>query len=410
MPIPASVNFFLIFQILTCDINFFVLFLVSTQFFKSRSGRAYLPITTFVALWSLTDIFCTTAPSLAVADFWERVGCIPAIFLSHALIYFVLAFAFPAWVNSKLKKLLLFLPAMIISSLLLFTPLFEIRAVSTSWGYNIADTWTAISLGFYISGLSFVAILIGLASLKKLENLQKTQMKYFLFGFIIPLIGGAFTEVLAPVIHVQMTPLTSPLCGVTSLVILYTIRKFGFLSISPALALEQVFNSLHDALMVTDQAGKIVLVNTEASHITNLSRIQLLEKKITDLIHHPDGTQLTLKNLLDSTWENTGMLIHRYNASASVPILLSCSQIVRTNTLHGLVLVARDMSQTDELVRHLEEKTGELEKSKAELEKTIATMKSMNDLMVGRELRIIELKKKLAEATNSPVPASISNL
>jgi exonuclease VII small subunit len=68
------------------------------------------------------------------------------------------------------------------------------------------------------------------------------------------------------------------------------------------------------------------------------------------------------------------------------------------------------MSQTDELVRHLEEKTGELEKSKAELEKTIATMKSMNDLMVGRELRIIELKKKLAEATNSPVPASISNL
>jgi PAS domain S-box-containing protein len=387
---PVSPNYFLIFLIFSCAVNLSLLLYVSLKFFKDRSGKAYLPVAISIAFWSIVDALCIGAPNIAFAGFWERVGTVPAVFVGNSLINFVLTAGYSSWENSKLKQSLLFLPALILAVLILFTPIFDLHAITTPWGFNVANTTSYVFLGLYVTILTIVAVVTGVASLKKLNDRQKTQMKYFIFGFLIPLIGGAFTEVITPMLNIHLVPLTTTLSGITSLVIIYAIQKYSFLTISPALALEQVFNTIHDAIIVTDQLGKIVLVNTEITSLTGQTNSQLFNQSIESILQYPDSKELTFTDLLNTSWQDTKMAVKKHSAQGSIPVLLSSSQVMRGNALQGLVLVARDISQTDELVHHLEEKTRKLEEAMTDLKHT-------NDLMVGRELRIVDLKNRISE-------------
>ena len=64
----------------------------------------------------------------------------------------------------------------------------------------------------------------------------------------------------------------------------------------------------------------------------------------------------------------------------------------------------RDMTRVQELIADLEDRTQELERSKKELEVSkeqlevkMAEAERLNKLAVGRELKMIELKRKLKD-------------
>lgn len=97
---------------------------------------------------------------------------------------------------------------------------------------------------------------------------------------------------------------------------------------------------------------------------------------------------------------------HLFQKIGKKTILLNARQI-DIDTAHMIVLAMEDITVRKELEQKLAEYTSELELKVAERTREIADrvrdLESLNQVMVGRELKMIELKKELTELRLSAI-------
>ncbi|MBP6946117.1 MAG: PAS domain-containing protein [Candidatus Pacebacteria bacterium] len=97
---------------------------------------------------------------------------------------------------------------------------------------------------------------------------------------------------------------------------------------------------------------------------------------------------------------------HLFQKIGEKTILLNARQI-DIDTAHMIVLAMEDITVRKELEQKLAEYTSELELKVAERTREIADrvrdLESLNQVMVGRELKMIELKKELTELRLSAI-------
>jgi PAS domain S-box-containing protein len=384
-----------LFQLVTLIINIFLLLVVVVKFFNAKLGRTFLFIIVPMTIWSLFDFVGSTTTSTAIAFVCERVSEAAATFVGPGLLLFVLTIAYPRALSNIWRRVGLFIPSCIVSGIALTTTLFTTSVTRASWGYDIAHTKEYIFLGIFVASLSALAVIAALSAYHKLNNLQKTQMKFFIAAFLVPLIGGIITEVVAPAFNLQILPMTTALSSITSIIIVYAISRYEFFSITPSLALSQIFNTVHDLLLAIDTTGKIILANAAVSELVGSSSKDLLGKPLAMILRRQNGHPLTSDDVITEQWNDVRMLLVSLTQDKTIPVLVHGSRIVTGGMLQGIVLVIRDMTEIDELVEHLETQTSDLTLSKQKLEKNMNEMKEMNDMMVGRELRMTELKKRI---------------
>lgn len=70
---------------------------------------------------------------------------------------------------------------------------------------------------------------------------------------------------------------------------------------------------------------------------------------------------------------------------------------ISTEEKKGRILLAKEIEKTDSKSREMEEKNRELEKSHADISEKNIELERINKLAVDRELKMIELKKKIDE-------------
>jgi len=351
-----------------------------------------------MTVWSIGDTLGMIATNETASFFWERIGSVGASFVGVSFLYFVLTVLYPEKATSKPRLFWLFFPATILSILTFFTPIFITGVKKMAWGYMVDNTSYFIFLSLYVSGLTAWAIIVAINSLRKLNDLQKRQMGLFIIAYLIPLSAGIVTEVVAPYFGWEIPPLTMASSGIAVIIIFYAIKKYEFLSISPALALSQIFNTIDDILIVLDEKNQIVLTNNAIEKNLGFVPSELIGDSLAVIFNNPKSSVAeNNEDYFNRTWKDQRVEISSKDGTKKIPFLINGSYIFSSGIKRGLVLVMRNMSQIDELLINLKKKTEESEFSKKELIKNLEELKKMNNFMVDRELKIVELKKQILE-------------
>jgi PAS domain S-box-containing protein len=382
-------NYITLFQSFTLLINLILLFLILLKFYHTRAGRAYFVISCTMTLWSLADVLAMTAVNPTIASLWEIVGEISAVYLAPALIYFVLVTVDSSILRSWKVKMLMIIPSVLLATLASTTQLFFVNAVKVPWGYSFDHTSLFPILGIYVASCTLIAIGIGLSARHKLDPKQKKQFALFITAFLVPLIGGVATEVIAPILNMQVYPLTTVLSSVTSILIIIGIYKYELLSFSPVFAFEQIFNTLRDAILAVDIQGTITLANEASKSLWNAPAETIIGKQLNSLLVEKDGTEFQNSQIQSKSWKNIALAVKQQDGTLR-PVMADGVFVTRGTSRVGIVLVIRDMTEIENLLHHLEEKS-------KKLEDTVKEVQAMNAMMVGRELKMAELKQRISK-------------
>lgn len=124
--------------------------------------------------------------------------------------------------------------------------------------------------------------------------------------------------------------------------------------------------------------GRIIDVNSQILKIYNMTREEFMIKSLSDLVH-PDDLKMVMKNIkrnVSTTYEHRGI---RKDGTV-IHFEVRGNPITIENETYRLTVI-RDITERKEIENALKDKVSELER--------------FNQVMVGRELRMIELKKEI---------------
>ncbi len=157
-----------------------------------------------------------------------------------------------------------------------------------------------------------------------------------------------------------------------------------------------------DIILVHDMDGNILFINEAGLKFCGYNREQMQQKRVRDFIpaEYADVISEKKANRLRGDVQKYLFEVEIFNRHGErVPVEISSSPIIRNGKIEAIFVVARDITARkkterilDEYKNHLQElvkkRTSELEEKNRELER-------LNDLFVGREFRIKELKEKV---------------
>jgi uncharacterized radical SAM superfamily Fe-S cluster-containing enzyme len=125
-----------------------------------------------------------------------------------------------------------------------------------------------------------------------------------------------------------------------------------------------------------------------------------MNKPISSILKSQGDLKIANEDFFNYPWKDVRMQIADKNGGKPTSVLVNGSFVISSGKKQGLVLVMHNMTQIDELIDNLKKKTEESEASKQKLIENMEELKKLNDLMLGRELRIAELKKQVADLEN----------
>ncbi|MEM5879077.1 MAG: histidine kinase N-terminal 7TM domain-containing protein [Candidatus Aenigmatarchaeota archaeon] len=367
--------------------------------YKEKLNILFGATTFAISLWCLGDFLVFSSPIQQQAVFWDKLSTFGSLLAPTFLIHFSLIFTkFEAKV--KRKVLLLYFPTLIFSSINFMTNLITISVEPSYWGYKIVGGILYIPHASLISTYVLLSIVLYcIFYFKAKSRREKKQAGFLAISFIVPLVGGIVTEAAAVPLKIEIFPLSSSLSTFTVFLIAYTMNKYSLMAITPAIVAENVINSMHDYMIITDTSNNIVFLNKSAREILGYEEKKIVGKPLDFILG--EKCDVEPKEL-----EKDGYLINRDMEIVAkdknhIPVSTNISSIKdRSGETIGYVFLMRDVSSLKQLIKNLEEKTKELEESKKELQSRIEELERLSKLSVGRELKMIELKEKIKELKN----------
>jgi PAS domain S-box-containing protein len=148
-----------------------------------------------------------------------------------------------------------------------------------------------------------------------------------------------------------------------------------------------------DPLFVADLDGKILLANDAASELLGLKPDGLAEQSLTRFLS-ADETQTFISCLQDAATRGisrNGMIHPRSVKGEIVPTALNASALRDDHgNVVGVIGVLRDMRSYEAVLR-------DLERSKADLQDKIQELEKFEEVVIGRELKMIQLERELGQ-------------
>lgn len=157
-------------------------------------------------------------------------------------------------------------------------------------------------------------------------------------------------------------------------------------------------DSSQDAVVATEKNKKIILWNKSAQKIFGYLESEIIGQKINKYLNFQDNLKAR-HNFLESIYadkseskESLVELVVNTKEAKQIIVELSFARVL-INRSSYIIFIIRDITKrkkTDELIK----------KSVEEKNIIIAESNRMNKLMIGRELEMIKLKKKILELNN----------
>src|SRR3954451_18555181 len=146
-----------------------------------------------------------------------------------------------------------------------------------------------------------------------------------------------------------------------------------------------------DLVFVSDLEGKILQANDAASELLGFRPAELIEQSLSRFISPEEAREFTaaLREVVERGVTRNARLNPRSASGEIIPTTLNASALRDTDgKVIGAIGILRDMRAYEKVVRDLEESKGELQEKILDLEK-------FEEVVVGRELKMIALEKEV---------------
>jgi PAS domain S-box-containing protein len=158
-----------------------------------------------------------------------------------------------------------------------------------------------------------------------------------------------------------------------------------------SLAADIIIANAPDPVFVSDLQGKILQANDAVSQLLGFRRDEVLEQSLSRFISPEETREFTaaLREVVERGVTRNARLNPRSASGEIIPTTLNASALRDSDgKVIGAIGILRDMRAYERVVRDLQE-------SKAELQEKILDLEKFEEVVVGRELKMIALEKEL---------------
>ena len=156
---------------------------------------------------------------------------------------------------------------------------------------------------------------------------------------------------------------------------------------------ESLIKNAPDPVFVSDLEGKILEANDAVSELLGFRRDEVVEQSLSRFISEEETREFTaaLREVVERGVTRNARLNPRAATGEVIPTSLNASALRDADgNVIGAIGVLRDMRAYEAVVRDLEE-------SKTELQEKILDLEKFEEVVVGRELKMIALEKELED-------------
>src|SRR6202045_3487755 len=159
---------------------------------------------------------------------------------------------------------------------------------------------------------------------------------------------------------------------------------------------ESLIKNAPDPVFVSDLEGKILQANDAVSALLGFRPDELLEQSLSRFISPDETREFTaaLREVVERGVTRNARLNPRSASGEVIPTTLNASALRDpVGKVIGAIGILRDMREYEQVVR-------DLERSKSELQEKILDLEKFEEVVVGRELKMIALEKELESLRN----------
>jgi len=154
---------------------------------------------------------------------------------------------------------------------------------------------------------------------------------------------------------------------------------------------ERLIEDAPDPVFVSDLEGKIIQANVAVSQLLGFRKDEVVEQSLSRFISPDETREFTaaLKEVVERGVTRNARLNPRSASGEVIPTTLNASALRDPDgNVIGAIGILRDMRAYEQVVR-------DLEQSKTELTEKILDLEKFEEVVVGRELKMIALEKEL---------------
>src|ERR671928_202971 len=154
---------------------------------------------------------------------------------------------------------------------------------------------------------------------------------------------------------------------------------------------ESLIKNAPDPVFVADLQGKIRLANDAVSELLGFRTDEVVEQSVSRFISQEELREFTaaLREVVERGVTRNALLHPRSASGEVIPTTLNASALRDpTGKVIGAIGILRDMRAYEKVV-------SDLEGSKAELQEKIQDLEKFEEVVVGRELKMIGLEKEV---------------
>src|SRR5438045_5222882 len=152
-----------------------------------------------------------------------------------------------------------------------------------------------------------------------------------------------------------------------------------------------IIKNAPDPVFVSDLEGKILSANDAVYELLGFRTDEVLEQSLSRFISPEETREFTaaLREVIERGATRNARLNPRSASGEVIPTTLNASALRDTDgKVIGAIGILRDMRAYEKVVRDLQE-------SKAELQEKILDLEKFEEVVVGRELKMIALEKEI---------------
>jgi|GEM_PF-2486428 len=357
---------------------------------KSRLNQLLALSQIVMAIWSFGKIFVHSPYSTReAANFFDNISSIG--WITFIPIFFLWSALFAGYI--KIFRWRLHYLLGILSGLFFIQQLngkILVDHIKTPYGWGNVwshSLWTGLFTGYYIA-LSLIAIaMLIIFHIFTTDLVKKKQSRIIVAGMVIPFTLGFLTDTILPFKGITYIP---DLGNVFSLLLpvlsVYAMVKYKFLTITPAIAADNIIAHITDLFVLMDTKGNIVEVNQSVLNLLGYSREEVANKPADFLLEDKASARQLLMDManVDSLADREAFLISKNGRE--IPMLFSVFKLKDENGVQaGFVSIGKNLSEIkktqDALWQAKEQLEEEVEARSAQLRMTSAQLSRSYEIL-----------------------------